>query len=90
MTRCPPILREELTDERGRSLSFMFKLEFPCTNNEAEYKALILGLKMAQEIRVRKVHVKGDFNLVIKQVQGEYGVKERRLAICRERVWQLM
>ena len=36
-----------LIDEKGRSLSFMFKLEFSCTNNEAEYEGLILGLKMA-------------------------------------------
>ena len=79
-----------LTNEKGRSLSFTFKLEFPCTNNEAEYEALILGLKVAQEIGARTVQVKGDSNLVIKQVQGEYDVKERRLALCRDKMWKLM
>ena len=79
-----------LANEKGRSLFFMFKFEFPRANNEAEYEALILGLKMAQEIRVRRVQVRGDSNLVIKQVQGEYSVKEKRLALCREKVWKLM
>ena len=79
-----------LTDTKGRELSFMFKLEFPCTNNETEYEALILRLRIAQKIGIRKVQIRGDSNLVIRQVQGEYEVKEKRLAMYREKVWKLM
>ncbi|XP_072087370.1 uncharacterized protein [Arachis hypogaea] len=68
-----------LTNSHGRNLSFMFRLDFSCTNNEAEYEALMLGLKMAQEIGIKKLHVKGG-----------YDTKERSLALCREQVWRMM
>ncbi|XP_057755528.1 uncharacterized protein LOC130974687 [Arachis stenosperma] len=79
-----------LTDSHGRNLSFMFRLDFSCTNNEAEYEALMLGLKMAQEVDIKKLHVKGDSNLIIQQILGGYGTKERSLALCREQVWRMM
>ncbi|XP_016177970.1 uncharacterized protein LOC107620303 [Arachis ipaensis] len=79
-----------LTDSHGRNLSFMFRLDFSCTNNEAEYEALMLGLKMAQEVGIKKLHVKGDSNLIIQQILEGYGTKERSLALCREQVWRMM
>ncbi|XP_020979415.1 uncharacterized protein LOC110272005 [Arachis ipaensis] len=79
-----------LTDSHGRNLSFMFQLDFSCTNNEAEYEALMLGLKMDQEVSIKKLHVKGDSNLIIQQILGRYDTKERSLALCREQVWRMV
>ncbi|XP_057734599.1 uncharacterized protein LOC130950053 [Arachis stenosperma] len=79
-----------LIDSHGRNLSFMFRLNFSCTNNEAEYKALMLGLNMAQEVGIKKLHVKRDSNLIIQQIQGGYSAKERGLALCRKQVWCMM
>jgi ribonuclease HI len=45
------------------------------TNNVAEYTGLILGLKKALQLGIRKIEVKGDSLLVIKQMKGEYKVK---------------
>lgn len=49
------------------------------TNNEAEYKALIEGLREASEHGLRELLVVSDSQLLVKQMQGEYRVKEPRL-----------
>ncbi len=45
------------------------------TNNVAEYHALIAVLKKAAELGARKIIVRGDSELVVKQMRGEYRVK---------------
>jgi ribonuclease HI len=49
------------------------------TNNYAEYMGLIIGLKKAQEMKVKHLIVEGDSMLVIKQMKGEYKVKSLHL-----------
>ena len=44
------------------------------TNNVAEYKALIIGLKDVIDHNIKKVNVKGDSMRVIKQLNGEFKV----------------
>ena len=46
-----------------------------CTNNQAEYTGLIHGLQAALARGVRTLEVYGDSQLVIKQMTGEYKVK---------------
>src|SRR5687767_14830438 len=45
------------------------------TNNVAEYSALIAGFRKAKELGAKRVHVRGDSELIIKQMRGEYRVK---------------
>ena len=47
---------------------FSFTLTFACTNNVAEYEALLLGLKVASRHKIKKLHVIGDFELVEQQI----------------------
>jgi ribonuclease HI len=49
------------------------------TNNVAEYKALILGLKEAQRLGCSRIRVFVDSELVVKHVKGEYRVKNEGL-----------
>ena len=49
------------------------------TNNMAEYAGLILGMKEAVHRNIRKIAIKGDSLLVIKQMRGEYKVKSENL-----------
>jgi len=46
-----------------------------CTNNVAEYKALIAVLKRAKELGATEVEALADSELLVKQVQGKYAVK---------------
>ena len=49
------------------------------TNNVAEYKGLILGLKQLKYLNINKVIVKGDSMLVINHMTGKYKVKSPHL-----------
>ena len=49
------------------------------TNNVAEYSALVAGLRAAVAAGVRKLEVRSDSELMVKQMRGEYRVKNREL-----------
>jgi probable phosphoglycerate mutase len=49
------------------------------TNNVAEYRALIAGLEKALELAVDEVEVVSDSELLVKQMTGEYRVKNAAL-----------
>jgi ribonuclease HI len=49
------------------------------TNNVAEYRALIAGLRAAEDTPARKARVRGDSKLVIEQVAGRWKVKQPHL-----------
>jgi probable phosphoglycerate mutase len=49
------------------------------TNNVAEYRALIAGLERAVELAVPDVEVVSDSELLVKQMRGEYKVKNEAL-----------
>ena len=49
------------------------------TNNVAEYRALVAGLERAVEAGVRELEVVSDSELLVKQMRGEYKVKNRAL-----------
>jgi ribonuclease HI len=60
------------------------------TNNVAEYKALIAGLEEARKLGANKVIVRGDSELIVKQMNGEYRVKNADLRPLYERAQDLM
>jgi ribonuclease H / adenosylcobalamin/alpha-ribazole phosphatase len=49
------------------------------TNNVAEYRALIAGLEKARELALSEVEVVSDSELLVKQMRGEYRVKNEAL-----------
>jgi ribonuclease HI len=49
------------------------------TNNVAEYAALVAGLERAAEVGVDELEVVSDSELMVKQMRGEYKVKNRAL-----------
>ena len=63
--------------------TFAFKLHFPCSNNEAQYEALVMGLKAAKRLGIKNLKVFRDSKLVMKQIEGPYGVKNPSLATYR-------
>ena len=63
----------------GISLEHSFRLGFKAFNNEAEYEALIAGLKTAFDLGARDVEVYSDLQLVINQVQGRFEVRDSRM-----------
>jgi len=68
-----------LSAEDGTPLITLGKFVGVATNNVAEYMALILGLREAKKLGANKIVVRGDSELVIKQMRREYRVKNPAL-----------
>jgi len=60
-------------------IKFKFRLNQFCSNNEAEYEALITGLEILLETEAKCVEIKGDSELVLKQLIEEYRCAKENL-----------
>ena len=69
----------EVVDERSEAIG-------PATNNVAEYRALLLGIERARALGADEVELVGDSELIVKQVRGEYRVKDAGLKDLHKRV----
>lgn len=59
------------------------------TNNQAEYRALLAGLEKAHELGAQEVECILDSELVVKQLQREYKVKNKELAPLFVKIYNL-
>ena len=59
----------------GEHLKYVVQMHFPrekSMNNMAEYEGLLAGLRIAANLGIRKLIVRGDSQLVVKQVNKDY------------------
>uniref|UniRef100_A0A2N9HHU0 Uncharacterized protein n=1 Tax=Fagus sylvatica TaxID=28930 RepID=A0A2N9HHU0_FAGSY len=68
-----------LRSPEGDIIKQAIRLQYPTTNNEAEYEALLLGLKTAKILGATELDVHSDSQLVVGQVNGDYEAKEGRM-----------
>ena len=68
-----------------QSLRFAFK----ASNNQAEYEALLAGMKLAKEMDMTGLKAKSDSQLVTNQVSGEFQAKDPQLVKYLEKVRNL-
>jgi transposase InsO family protein len=61
-------------------LKYVIQIEFPATNNIAEYEGLVTGLRLAKELGIRQLLIRGDSQLVAKQVQKGYDCNDDKMA----------
>jgi len=59
------------------------------TNNQAEYEAIIAGLEAAKALKAEEVEVISDSELVVRQCQGKYKIKDPELAKLFVKIWNL-
>nr|GEV66046.1 reverse transcriptase domain-containing protein [Tanacetum cinerariifolium] len=64
-----------LIDPAGKEYTYALPFEFETTNNEADYEALLAGLRIAQEMEITKVAIFLDSQLVVNQIKGAYAAK---------------
>jgi ribonuclease HI len=53
---------------RGEQLKYMFQILFEVSNNEAEYEALLHGLRLAVSLCIKRLLIYGDSLLLVQQV----------------------
>ena len=68
-----------LEDREGNAVAAHGEAIGVATNNVAEYSALVAGLEKAVELGVRELEVISDSELMVKQMRGEYKVKNEAL-----------
>jgi ribonuclease HI len=68
-----------LVDGNGNVLFESKRYLGRCTNNEAEYRALVLGLEETLKKKFRIVNVHLDSELVVRQMEGVYKIKNTNL-----------
>ncbi|MFH1315486.1 MAG: ribonuclease HI family protein [Candidatus Uhrbacteria bacterium] len=69
-----------LQTQDGEVIATASKYMAHATNNQAEYTAIIIGLEKAKEIKAEEVEMFMDTELAVKQLNGEYKVKNPGLA----------
>jgi ribonuclease HI len=77
-------------DPRGQSVRELSRYLGQATNNAAEYEALLMGLEEALKLGVRRLRVESDSELLVRQMNGIYRVKDERLAELHRRARELL
>ncbi|XP_074306496.1 uncharacterized protein LOC141641747 [Silene latifolia] len=68
-----------LKSPQGDLIVQAVRCEFKATNNEAEYEALILGLKLALDLKIRHLQVCSDSKLIVNHVNDCYEARDPRM-----------
>lgn len=75
--------------ETGKTLKRHSRFLGHMTNNQAEWRAVVDAFEHALELGAEEVELRSDSELVIKQLRGEYRVKNKDLQPLFLRVWNL-
>lgn len=78
------------TDAQGKILKEEKYFLGKTTNNAAEYKALILALEKARQFKPKLIKIFMDSELIVRQLQGEYKVRNLGLKALHEEVRKLL
>jgi ribonuclease HI len=72
----------------GVHMRYIIRLHFPASNNVIEYEALVTGLRIAVELGVQHLDVRGDSQLVIDQVMKSSSCRDPKMEAYCEEVWR--
>ncbi len=79
----PAAIAAVVTDPDGSVVDERAETIGRATNNVAEYRALLLGIELAKHLGASEVDLIGDSQLIVRQVRGEYKVKDEDLKPLR-------
>lgn len=79
-----------LSDESGNIIAEFKEYIGEATNNVAEYKALILALEKAKDFNCQEIECRLDSELIVKQLKGEYKVKDEKMKELYGRAQELI
>ena len=79
-----------LVSPRAATFETSVRLEYFCTNNQAEYEALLLGLQILKSMGVKNIQAFGDSLLVVQQVCGNYQCFDGSLNSYKEKCLEII
>jgi ribonuclease HI len=86
----PAAIGVVLRDARGEVLEEVGETIGEATNNVAEYRALLRGIELAAERGATELDLVGDSELVVRQVEGRYKVKNAGMKQLHEEVKRVL
>ncbi|XP_022846490.1 uncharacterized protein LOC111369272 [Olea europaea var. sylvestris] len=72
-----------LESPEGHKLNCVVRFSFKASNNAAEYKALLAGLRLAKEMSVKRLLASSDSQLVVSQVNGKFAAKDSEIRLIQ-------
>jgi len=85
----PAAIGAIIKDEQGKLITAISQGIGQATNNQAEYRAIIAALENAIRLGADQVDIHSDSELVVRQINGRYRVKNAALKPLYQRVKQL-
>jgi ribonuclease HI len=82
----PAAIAAVVQDGNGKVLEERSEAIGRATNNVAEYRALLLGIERAAALGAKRLELIGDSELIVRQVKGEYKVKDEALGELHRQV----
>ena len=79
-----------IKDETGNTIATISRYLGATTNNQAEYRAIIAALEKAIALGARQVVLRSDSELVVKQINGLYKIKNTGLRPLYQKVVELI
>ncbi|XP_019150219.1 PREDICTED: uncharacterized protein LOC109147035 [Ipomoea nil] len=79
-----------LITPEGFRLYYALSYLFQASNNEAEYEAVLNGLRVARALGVERLRVKTDSKLVVGEISGTCEAKNARMTLYRERAVEML
>ena len=79
-----------LISPKGHKIHCALCFGLQASNNEAEYEALIAGLRLARELKTNNLKVYSDSQLVVNQVNETYQAREEKIVAYLEKAKELM
>jgi ribonuclease HI len=85
----PAAIGYVIKDETGKLLAADGQYIGETTNNQAEYQAVVIAFEKAKELGGTEIELNMDSELAVKQLLGEYKVKNQDLAQQFLKIWNL-
>jgi ribonuclease HI len=74
-----------ICDESGAVVKELSRYLGHATNNVAEYEGLLMGLEALIQLGKKKIRVQSDSQLLVRQLNGQYRVKDEKLKLLFDR-----
>jgi ribonuclease HI len=79
-----------ILDRNGTVMKELSRYLGRATNNVAEYEGLLMGLEALLQLGKKRIRVQSDSQLLVRQLNGEYRVKDEKLKVLFHRAMSLL
>ncbi|CAL2254891.1 unnamed protein product [Prunus armeniaca] len=79
-----------LTTPDGNKIEYALRFNFRTSNNEAEYEALLAGLRLAQSMSARQISIHSDSQLIVNQITADFAAKDASMSAYLSAAHQLL